>query len=67
MASVTPLRAASVVVRRWYACLMREPTSSPSTTVIATGLNTKVALEIAAVAKVHFTWPRSSTLNGFGK
>jgi hypothetical protein len=67
VASVTPLRAASVVVSRWYACLMREPTSSPSTTVIATGLNTKVALETTAVASVHFTCPRSSTLNGLGK
>ncbi|MCY1518089.1 hypothetical protein D9M68_527950 [compost metagenome] len=46
---------------------MREPTSSPSTTVMATGLNTKVALETAAVASVQRVCVRSMTFRGLGK
>ncbi|MNV49041.1 hypothetical protein D3C71_1409790 [compost metagenome] len=46
---------------------MRAPTISPSSTVMATGLNTNVALEIAAVAVVHLICSRSSTFSGLGK
>lgn len=46
---------------------MREPTSSPSTTVMATGLKTKVALEMVAVSSVQRVCTRSITRSGLGK
>ena len=45
---------------------MRDATASPRTTVIATGLNTKVALDTTAAAATQRACTASRTLNGLG-
>ena len=64
VASVTPFRAVSD--RRQSVIGVLDPGShdfAESSTVMATGLNTKVALEIAAVMSVHLICTRSSTFS----